>query len=291
MFLLAQPANIKFQWELDVVLTNIRSLSTEIPILLLFLEENSGVVEHFRHRYSNIEVFVYPDNRVYRDYLPAIRPYLCYQHWKAHPEAKHEVYFQIDSDIVFRELPDWSKLPTPGKVCWASDCSSYIDYDYLKSRKQGQRIIESFAQQLNIPIELIKETPGGGAQWLIAQPTLELWYHMWQDCHTIYNLLQPLDSDIQKWTSEMWSELYNLVKFGWQVKLSSELDFCRPTDPIAQWDKVKILHNAGVTGELAHELFYKGGYNDKMPFGEDFHWVNKQKASVKYIEKLYNVIQ
>ena len=290
-FLLAQPANLRFQWELDVALTNIRSLDKTTPIVLLFTEEDMGVVEYMTGRYDGLEIHHYPDDREDKSYIPSIRPYLWFQYLREDPAREQETYFQIDSDIIFREMPDWSKFDLSKQICYASDCHDYIDYEYLSTRELGDFIVEKFAQILSIPVEVIKETPGGGAQWLITRPTAQLWWHTWHDCDLLWKFLEPLDSDIQKWTAEMWAQLYNLKKFGWDVSLDKQLDFCRPTDDLEEYDKVKILHNAGVTGEIAHDYFYKGQYVDHTPFGENFDFVDRTKAGIKYVEAIENVVQ
>lgn len=293
-YLLAQPALLRFQWELDVVLTNIRSLDKTTPIVVLFTEDHMGVVEHIKGRYSGLEVHHYPDQRTYKLYPATTRPYLVYRYLSEDWTREQGCYFQIDSDVIFRELPDFQQMTRnkqpEEKYCIASDCSGYIDYTYLTTREQGAYIVERFAEILGISPEVIERTPGGGAQWLINRPTAELWYHIWQDSDRLYQFLNPLDSNIQKWTAEMWSQLYNLAKFGYSVELHPELDFCRPTDDIKMWDMVKILHNAGVTGPSAQSLFYKGQYENRTPFGEDFSWVRRDKAGLKYVEAINSVI-
>lgn len=290
-YLLAQPAIIRFQWEVDVALTNIRSLDPDTPIVLLFTEDDMGVVNHFEGRYPNLEIHHYPDGRRDKRYPPTTRPYLVYKYLQEDPRRERETYFQIDSDVIFREIPDWQAIDIQPKECVASDCGGYLDYNYLITRENGQKIVQGFADILNIDVSIIKETPGGGAQWLISQPTAQLWYHIWQDSDALYNFLGPIKSDIQKWTAEMWAQLYNLRKFGYTVRLHPELDFCRPTDDIKMWDIVKILHNAGVTGPSAQSLFFKGKYTHNVPFGEDFSWVRRDKAGLKYVEAINNVIQ
>ncbi len=290
-YLLAQPADLRFQWELDVALTNIRSLDSDTPIVVLFLLGSQAVVEHIQSRYSGLEVHAYKDERMYNNYLATVRPYLMYRYLKEDGMREQEDYFQIDSDIIFRELPDFSKMPLEGRVCWASDCSGYIDYEYLITRQKGERIVGKFSEILNIPVETIRKTPGGGAQWLMSKPTANLWWHIWQDSQLLYDYLDPINSNIQKWTAEMWAQLYNLVKYGWEVKIHPELDFCRPTDDIKMWDAVKILHNAGVMGEDASSLFFKGKYLQDTPFEDDLSWVRRDKASRKYadaVKKVYN---
>lgn len=289
-YLLAQPALLRFQWELDIALTNIRSLDKTTPIVLLFTEDDMDVVEHFKGHYEHLEIHHYPDERIKRNYPPTTRPYLVYRYLKEDPARERETYFQIDSDVIFREAIDFATLDIQPKEVVASDCSGYIDYNYLVSRQMGEYIVDKFAEILNISVEKIATTPGGGAQWLMSQPTAQLWWHIWQDSDNLYDFLEPLDSNIQKWTAEMWAQLFNLVKFGYKVRIHPELDFCRPTDNIKMWDMVKILHNAGVVGPSAQSLFFKGAYDKVTPFGEDFSWVRRDKAGLKYVEALNNVI-
>lgn len=249
-----------------------------------------GVVEHIEGRYENIEVHHYPDERSSKAYHPTVRPFLVWRYLSEDSTREEETYFQIDSDVIFREMVDFNKFDLSERVCYASDCGGYIDYQYLITRKRGGEIVEGFARLLNVPVQLIKDTPGGGAQWIIVKPTAQLWWHIWQDCDILYDYLKLVESDIQKWTAEMWAQLYNLEKFGWPVKLDQELDFCRPTDDVKMWDLVKILHNAGVVGESAAALFYKGNYDKKTPFDEDLSWVRRDKAGLKYAQAIKNVV-
>jgi len=281
------------QWELDVFLTNLRSLDKNTPIVLLFKREDDSVVSHFEGRYPNLEICVYEDSRNMRNYIPTIRPFLVYKYLKEDPSRENETYFQTDSDIIFRKLP-FDKYPTlKGKECIGSDCGFYIDSEYLLSCTMGGYIVDKFSEILNISVDKIVETPGIGAQWIYSNPTADLWYHIWQDSQILYDFLEPLDSNIQKWTAEMWAQLYNFAKFGWDIKVAPELSFCRPTDLIEEWEKHSILHNAGVTGPESDGLFYKGKYIDYTPFGEDFSWVDPKKCGRYYtqaINKVYNNI-
>lgn len=271
----------RFQWEVDTALTSIRAV-TDMPVVLLFAEFDYSVLEHFKDRYENVEIHSYFDRRQNKSYPATTRPYLMYQYLKEDPEREKEVYFQIDADVIFREWPDLEGLDFSQKSLYGSDCGGYIDHNYLLTRQKGQAIINGFCRMLSIPEQLIKDTPGVGAQWVYNEPTAQLWWHIWQDCDIIYNFLEPIDSDIQKWTAEMWAQLYNFAKFGYKVEVSPELDFCRPTDDIKMWDLTKLLHNAGVVGEGAHGLLYKGKYIGESPFNEDLSWVRRDKAGWHY---------
>ena len=80
-----------------------------------------------------------------------------------------------------------------------------------------------------------------------------------------------------------------MARIGVNVKTSPELDFIMPTDDISAWDKVKIYHNAGVTN-MQPDLFFKGAFIDKSPFGQNFDYVDKNKASIKYVDAIKKVV-
>lgn len=290
-YLLAQPANTRFKWELEVVLTNILSLDANTSIVVLFLEsepQSTEVIQFFRDKYPTLEIYSYNDDRLQINYPPTVRPYLIWRYLAEDMRRESGDYFQIDSDVIFRELPIFEHMMDYGRMraCWASDCSSYIGYDYLISREKGKYIVDKFAEIMNISVETIVETPGAGAQWVMVNPTAQMWYHIWQDSQILYDFLMPLNSNIQKWTAEMWAQLYNLRKFGFRVTIAPQLAFCRPTDPIGDWETTPILHNAGVTGTLARTLFYKGKYDQRSPFGDDLTYVDKTKAGLRYAEAI-----
>ncbi len=290
-YLLAQPAMLRFEWELDVALTNILSLDPKAEIVCLFsvepYEVENNTVNNIRKRYPQVSVHVYVDMRVDRSYAPTIRPFLWYCYLSEDPSREKDSYLQLDSDVIFREKLDFSKFKKG--VWYGSDCGGYIDYDYLRTRRQGEAITDSFADLIGVDRKVIETTPGAGAQWVLYQPTAEYWLKVYNDCSKLHYYLEPLDSEIQKWTAEMWAQLYNIPYFGNKIEISKELDFCRPTDDIKMWSQVKILHNAGVIGELAEHMFFKGKYVNHTPFGDNLAYVRRDKASIKYVDAIQAV--
>ena len=286
-YMLCQPAQLRFQWELEVVLTNILSHDGEADIVCLLgrVDDSSEkVFREIKNRYPNIETHLYEDERDNRSYHPTIRPYLWHKYLLEDTQRQNDTYFQIDADVIFRELPDFSKIPFSEKTWYGSDCSGYIDYQYLKTRKNGEEIVDNFARIIGVDRKIIENTDGAGAQWILVKPNAEYWLKVYEDSQKLYDYLRPVKSDIQKWTAEMWAQLYNAPYFGIQQKIHSELDFCRPTDDIEEWDKVKILHNAGVLDDK--ELFYKGKYDQRTPFGDDLSYVKHDKAGIKYADAI-----
>lgn len=286
--LLAAPAIPRFQWELDVCITNIRQF-TDAEIVILFAENQWTVPVHFQDR-PGVSVFTFTDNRDNTDYIPSIRPYLWWQYLKENPEAEKETYIFIDSDIIFREWIDMKLLQATPEYWYSSDCSSYIGYEYIMSRQNGPEIALELARICGISLDQLKNTPGAGAQWVIKNPTAAFWERAYHDNNEIHAYFQTVDSDIQKWTAGMWAELFGMTREGITVDISPELDFCLPTDDIKKWDEVKILHNAGVTADLSHELFFKGKYVHLLPWKEDFSFVRTDRASIKYVQALQCVV-
>lgn len=284
-YLLAQPAQNRFQWELEVALANIYSLDGDADICVLFAyvdQESKLVVQTIQQRFPKAEVHVYRDKRPDRSYQPAVRPYLWHCYLLEDPAREQEVYFQIDSDVIFRELPDFSQIPFSETEWYGSDCGHYIDYEYLSSCRNGQEIIRNFAEIIGIDESVIRDTPGVGAQWILVKPTAQYWLKVYYDSIELYEYLKGVDSDIQKWTAEMWAQLYAAPYFGIEQKIHPELDFIRPTEPIEEWERVKMLHNAGVTRDQQRELFFKGRYDRNSPLGRSMDWIDRSKAGWHY---------
>lgn len=281
--ILAQPANKRFEWEVDVVLHNIRQFLPDTTIILSFLEEDPTVLEHFQGR-DWVEVHHYPDYRAKKDYHPTIKPYLIWRYLEQFPTRDACLF--IDSDIIFREMVDFSKMPIDEKVAWGSDCDGYIGYEYLETRENGQQVLDTMARVSGLSVEEISAIPGAGAQWYMKSPTAELFREIYEMSQAIWDATMPINTNLQKWTAEMWAQIYGLHKHGWEVKMTPELKFCWPTDSIDMWDHSKILHNSGVVGESAAGLFFKGKYQHYPPFDEDLSWVRKDRCSWHYVQAI-----
>lgn len=283
-----QPAIPRFQWELEVLLTNIRQF-TDMEVVLLFSEHKFTVPIHFRDKWG-CSVFTFTDYRDDKYYIPSIRPYLWWQYLKQNPEAENETYFYIDSDIIFREWPDFTTLDISPKRWFSSDCSGYIGADYVLSRERGPEIAAKMAEICGITLDQLKATPGAGAQWVIQNPTAAFWERSYRDSVEIYHYFRGVDSNIQKWTAEMWAQLFGMTREGIEVVINHEqLDFCLPTDPVEKWDTVKILHNAGIT-EGGGDSFFKGEWDQESPLGRDWSHIRKDKATIKYVEAMQKVV-
>lgn len=102
---------------------------------------------------------------------------------------------------------------------------------------------------------------------------------------------------IQFWTAEMWSLLWNLWLNKNKTKITKDLDFSWATDDIKKYEENPILHMAGVTDNLKGTKFYKGEYINVDPIKElsknsnHFDYVDKNSSTIKYIELMKSFIK
>lgn len=287
--LLAQPSIPRFQWELEVLLTNLRRFGNfEIVLLFSRPHDVDDTVPYYLANKYGAQCFVFKDGRFNKTYNPSIRPYLLWQYFRTHPEAEAEQYFYIDSDIIFREWPDFATFTDNRFMVYGADCSSYLDYDYIMKCTNGQEIAERMARICGITVDQMKDVPGIGAQLILNKPDAEFWREAYENTESIYQMLAPIDSNIQKWTAEMWGQLWTWVRWSKTLIVSDELSFSRPTDDIQVWYDHKIMHNAGALADSG--LFFKGRYVHETPFGQDFGSVPRNKVSYKYVQAIEKVV-
>lgn len=253
-------------------------------IILLFSKHNSKIPSYLKEKYG-VEVHEYEDLRRDKSYIPSIKPYLWAKFLQEDKTRENETYFYMDSDVIFREVP----IVQPDSNVWyGSDCTSYLGIEYIDSKGNG--LLESMCKTIGINPEVIRnQNPVCGAQWVISNPTFEYWLKVYEDSIKLYNYLNSLqNSTIQKWTAEMWAQLWNVYHFGKTTEVSKELDFCWATDSVERYYETKIYHNAGVIDDK-QGLFFKGKYVHKSPFKDNLSFVNKEKANIKYVEALMDV--
>lgn len=283
--ILCQPAIKRFEWELEVCLTNLQSVGFDMKdVVLLFTVHDSKVPETFASKYG-VEVHTYTDKRADKQYIPSVKPWLWWQYLAEDPERENEDYFYFDSDVIFRKRPDFRKLKAKSDRWLCSNTLSYISIDYINQCDHGEEILKRLADIVGVTLTSLETINhnSGGAQWIISHPSAEYWRKVYADSNRLWQYLQTVDSNIQKWTAEMWAQLWNMMYFNIGPVISDELDFCWATDPVKRWNETKIMHNAGVTVDDKH-LFFKGKYVNSTPFDDDLSFVDKTKCSYKYVQ-------
>lgn len=286
--IMCQPANLRFEWELKVALTNLSNLGYN-NVILLMLKEDPIVLSNLKEAFPKVEIFSFDDNREDKSYIPSIKPYLWYRFLSENPSYENEDYLYIDSDVIFREMIDYKQF-MEDDVWYGSNCSSYLDTNYVLYTDKGSEILECMCRIVGIKPEQAMQFDGNyiGAQLIVKKPKASFWHKVYEDSIKIWHYLEPIQSNIQKWTAEMWAQCYNMIYFNIKQEQNSEFDFTWATDSVENWYKNKIFHNAGVS-EGTSGLFFKGEFIYNTPFNTDLSFVSNQKAQYFYIKAIENV--
>ncbi len=277
IFVTAQPDVPYFHWQIKIYVHNFieKGINPNQIHVVFGIPDNQTepTSESLELKKLGINVFHYKDLREVKKYIPSIKPYLISKWLEENPELG-EVFFLHDSDIIFRELPDFDKLMSDD-ISYMSNTIGYIGYRYIMdcceryeqqhpNSDKGQ-LISEMADVIGVDVETIKinQENSGGGQYLIKNTNCELWDKIYRDSTTMYDKMLdyqkrfPINpGQIQFWTAEMWSLLWNLWLYNIETKVTEDLDFSWATDTIETYEKKPILHMAGVTDNLRATKFY-----------------------------------
>lgn len=304
VFISAQPDVQYFHWQVEVMLHNFMRLGINpnwIEVIWTIYGQASPQLRALSQKYPYVRFFMY--ERTVTDnfgYIPILRPDSLEQHFTKFPELRGDVIFYHDSDIIFRELPNFDAMHDD--LHWyLSDTVSYIGSNYIKSK--GHDLFNKMCELTNISPALVESNQenSGGAQYLMKFVNAEYWKNVKNDALILYKFMSELESlersrltpeqlvnynPIQKWCADMWAVLWNALKIGAQPRVSSDLSFSWGSSSLSNYNQHNIMHNAGVTNNADGRLFYKGDFMNNNPFDADFSNIDKNTASFKYVEAI-----
>lgn len=317
-FVSAQPDVPYFHWQIQVYIHNFIDKGippNHIHVILGMVNGNDEPTkESLEISKTGVNVHYYKDERVDKSYIPSIKPYLVSK-WLKEYDGKFDSFFLHDSDIVFRVLPDFDKLMNDD-VLYLSDTIGYIGYKYIKDccnryekkhpSSYSEQLLDEMTDVVGLDVECVKcnQKNSGGGQYLIKNTGYKLWEKIYEDCTPLYN--QMLDyhkrfpispGEIQFWTAEMWSLLWNLWLGGFETKITDEFDFSWATDSVEIYEKKPILHMAGVTDNMKGHTFYKGEFLNVSPINKikenkrHFDYVKKDSSTSKYVEIIESLVE
>jgi hypothetical protein len=318
IFVSAHPDIPYFHWQTKLYVHNFIEKGIKpnnIHVLFVMVNGNTEPTkESLELKKYNINVHHFLDDRKNKKYIPSLRPLALSRWLKENPELS-KLYFYHDSDIIFRELPNFEKL-TNDEFCYLSDTIGYIGYDYIigccdryeKHHKNltKKELLNKMLDVIGVDEETVKinQTNSGGAQYLLKNVDYKIWEKIYDDCPKLYETMVNFDRQnripsggVQMWTSDMWSLLWNLWLSGYKTKITKELDFSWATDSISKYEKHPILHMAGVTDNLKSTKFYKGEYINVDPIQKlkenqnHFNYIDNDSATIKYIEVMKSFIE
>lgn len=306
LFISAQPYDFKFTWQIDVQCWNFKNLGIldKYKILVWYPDDKTDLSEwkRLQKKYSEAEFLFFKDEGVdLQTYIPQLRPHILKRWFKQNEEIlKDKVFFYLDSDVIFRELPDFNTL-LQDDICWQSNTSSYLDYRYLKSKEvQGNipehEVLDKLAEIGGITTDVIKsyETKTGGAQYILKNIDWIFWEDVERTCIQIRKyLMQEINTKyfpnenagFQSWCADMWAVNFSLWKRGIKTDIHKELDFTWATDKVDKWFENKIYHDAGASSK---GLFIKSAWNNVSPVGKNIS-VLSAFASWYYVEAIKKV--
>lgn len=313
VFIQCVPHDLYFQWQIEVQIVNFRKfrVSDRMQIIVWYPQNSQQISKwiDIQKKYPEVKIFLYPDAGVNLGlYISQLRPHSLKKHFALHEGTlKDKVFFYHDSDILFRELPDFEKL-VEGDICWQSDCSHYLDYSYLAAKEKEGNIpdhlaIKKMAEIGGITVEKIKEYDHrtGGAQYILRDLDYKFWESIENQCIAIRTAFSfhiegsinktyftDENKGFQSWCADMWAINFEMWRRGQKTEVTPELDFSWGSDPMTTYLKKPIFHNAGVTAGMPG-LFYKGAWINKSPIGQDIPLPAEDKASRVYVEAIKEV--
>lgn len=317
LFVTAQPDVPYFHWQSEIYGFNFvkHGIKPEnIHIIFGLTNNNHNPSEGaLKLREKGYNIHFYIDGRDKKHYIPSIKPYLISKWIEEQPE-RGDLIFLHDADIIFRELPNFENFLN-NDINYCSDTKGYIAWSYLNNvcqryesahpNSKRLQLLQEMVDVVGIDIECVEcnNDNSGGGQYIIKNTTSDFWYKVYDDSNKLYDKMHdyhkrfPISlGEIQFWTAEMWSLLWNLWESGKETKIIPELDFSWATDSVSIFEKKPILHMAGITDNLKTTKFYKGEYinvNPLVKLKENFNhfdYVDKNSATIKYIEEMKELI-
>lgn len=305
IYLSAQPDNKYFHWQIEVMIHNFVKVGINpnfIEILFAYDDEITEEGKKLASRYPYVRFFFYKKSEINRrnhGYIPILRPDILRQHFKSYPNLSKESIFYHDSDIIFRELPDFKPLLLDN-IWYLSNTISYIGSNYIKSKSNN--LFEDMCKIANIDQELVDSNNenSGGAQYLMKGIDYTFWEEVMDTTLLLYKYMLDRENKeklnlsecelktynpIQKWCADMWSVFWTGLKRS-EIRISKELDFSWASSHSDQWVTSKIYHNAGVTDNNNGTVFYKGEFISKSPWDYDFSLISSTSNSYNYVQAI-----
>ena len=302
-----QPATNYYAWQVEVFLTRTLSQGYNPNFIDVIGAYDVSIDQSWlvlQQAFPAVRFFFYKDTREDRKYPPSIQSHILTKHWLQFPELKKDAVFFHDCDFIFTRFFDFEPYLQDDKW-YFSDCDSYLGADYIESKgshkvnkmKNGEpeMLLDGMARALGMCSCTVRAKRGrsGGAQKLIKNVSHKYWAEVEKDTINLYNwLIEHKDeygdeerNSIQVWTASMWGELWNAWKRDVQLEIPDSFGFAWATCHKSRWEEKSFFHNAGVQNS-DQEMFYKGDYTKKFPYGLDLK-LSDNRCSKAY----YDIVQ
>lgn len=298
-FICAQPTSLFYAWQVEVMMNNFMEMGINPNNIDIVCWKMNNVIPEEWVKLTNAypaRFFFYDDTRATKHYISSIRPNILKQHFIANPELEDEAILYHDCDIVFTKPINWEQFLEDDKW-YGSDTRWYIAHSYILGK--GQDVIDKMCEIVGIDESVVRdnELNSIGAQYLMKGINAGFWENVEKDCERLYNEITVLNNmkkskepeyhELQIWCADMWAVLWNGWKMGKETVCHPDLEFAWGTSSESDYDRLNILHNAGVVSS-ADGLFYKAEFMGRLPYNLNLN-IKEGTASKKYYEIIQQV--
>lgn len=318
-FVCVQPDDTYFTWQVHLWLESLKEIGhSDKAIVLNYIP--TGRVKNPKWQqiidlYPEAEFHFYQDegdlDKYLSIYIPILRPWTLWKHFKANPDLSNKAIFYCDSDVLFTKdfnVDDY----TQDDVCYLSDTNSYINATYFESKEKDvlpnkleeyktRDILSEVLSLVGVDkqIAIDNNEHSGGAQYFLKDVDATFWNKVMNDCMLIRVYLQKINKEFfeseskgyQSWCADMWAVLWNLWFRGQETKVIKEMNFSWATDPIERLEENTLFHNAGIVSPHngTYNCFYKGKYHNGGDPTQDPHLntILNDETSQKYCTWFY----
>jgi hypothetical protein len=298
-----------YEWQLEIQFLNMIDLGYDLSnyhVLVGYYTAVSAQMLALAKRYPEVKWGFYPDTRKEtRNYVSSIRPHLIAKHLRVNPWMEKIRFFFIDTDVIFRTLPDLHLLDDPDT--WYFSETDYISLERIRGK--GDHILADMCRIIGVSEESVIGAPdNGGAQIWLNDTSAEFWDGIEETTTKIHDYIKftkPIAAKIwskktglppedyiglSEYLADMWVLLWICSSVNKKISIEPMLDFCRPTDPLSRWQECTMLHYSLMKGCAEPEYFIKSTFAE----GVDLYWqrsgTNNDVCGRKYIDYLEKML-
>ena len=295
-FICAQPAIKYYAWQVEVMLNNFFEMGINPNFIDVVVKKENGIIPEEWIKLSTTyaaRFFFYEDKRTSTHYISSIRPNILKQHFNAHPELNNDVIFYHDCDILFtKPISEWITTEMLEDDIWyGSDTRWYIAHSYVKSK--GDDVLAKMCEIMEMDVTTIEsnELNSIGAQYLMKNVDSAFWDRVERDSERLFKEISDLNAKkvqlnqyhpLQIWCADMWAVLWGAWRLGYKTNCHNNFDFSWGTSSIVDYNRMNIMHNAGVTSSN-DGYFYKALYMNEYPYNKELK-IKEDSGSSKYWE-------